>query len=234
MRFAELSRCVDETLALEGTPGPGERDDVDAREDLLRRLDYLGGALRWDRRRLPAAAPTGGELVGVVRDLQRAVVAYLDALRPLLAAGRRRGPVRSRKKRAVLAQRIFTAEKAVAVADGLLSRGAPVEALRTLSGVRLPRVAGPTADAAFTDACRTAVAGVEADAAARETALGELVEQLGDVLDRHVDALLTAVAADAEGRRLLERAAQRSGRAGQPVPEQPDAAEPRADALPRR
>jgi len=234
MRFAALSRCVDETLALEGTPGPGERDDVDAREDLLRRLDYLGGALRWDRRRLPAAAPAGGELVGVVRDLQRAVVAYLDALRPLLAAGRRRGPVRSRKKRAVLAQRIFTAEKAVAVADGLLSRGAPVEALRTLSGVRLPRVAGPTADAAFANACRTAVAGLEADAAARETALGELVEQLGDVLDRHVDALLTAVAADAEGRRLLERAAQRSGRAGQPVPEQPDAAEPRADALPRR
>jgi hypothetical protein len=233
MRFAALSRCVDETLALEGTPGPGERDDVDAREDLLRRLDYLGGALRWDRRRLPAAAPAGGELVGVVRDLQRAVVAYLDALRPLLAA-RRRGPVRSRKKRAVLAQRIFTAEKAVAVADGLLSRGAPVEALRTLSGVRLPRVAGPTADAAFTDACRTAVAGVEADAAARETALGELVEQLGDVLDRHVDALLTAVAADAEGRRLLHRAAQRSERAGQPVPEQADAAEPRADALPRR
>ena len=233
MRFAALSRCVDETLALEGTPGPGERDDVDAREDLLRRLDYLGGALRWDRRRLPAAAPAGGELVGVVRDLQRAVVAYLDALRPLLAA-RRRGPVRSRKKRAVLAQRIFTAEKAVAVADGLLSRGAPVEALRTLSGVRLPRVAGPAADAAFTDACRTAVAGVEADAAARETALGELVEQLGDVLDRHVDALLTAVAADAEGRRLLHRAAQRSERAGQPVPEQADAAEPRADALPRR
>jgi len=233
MRFAALSRCVDETLALEGTPGPGERDDVDAREDLLRRLDYLGGALRWDRRRLPAAAPAGGELVGVVRDLQRAVVAYLDALRPLLAA-RRRGPVRSRKKRAVLAQRIFTAEKAVAVADGLLSRGAPVEALRTLSGVRLPRVAGPTADAAFTDACRTAVAGVEADAAARETALGELVEQLGDVLDRHLDALLTAVAADAEGRRLLHRAAQRSERAGQPVPEQADAAEPRADALPRR
>jgi len=233
LRFAALSRCVDETLALEGTPEPGERDDVDAREDLLRRLDYLGGALRWDRRRLPAAAPAGGELVGVVRDLQRAVVAYLDALRPLLAA-RRRGPVRSRKKRAVLAQRIFTAEKAVAVADGLLSRGAPVEALRTLSGVRLPRVAGPTADAAFANACRTAVAGLEADAAARETALGELVEQLGDVLDRHVDALLTAVAADAEGRRLLERAAQRSGRAGQPVPEQPDAAEPRADALPRR
>ena len=232
-RFVALSRCVDETLALEGTPEPGERDGVDAREDLLRRLDYLGGALRWDRRRLPAAAPAGGELVGVVRDLQRAVVAYLDALRPLLAA-RRRGPVRSRKKRAVLAQRIFTAEKAVAVADGLLSRGAPVEALRTLSGVRLPRVAGPTADAAFTNACRTAVAGLEADAAARETALGELVEQLGDVLDRHVDALLTAVAADAEGRRLLERAAQRSGRAGQPVPEQPDAAEPRADALPRR
>jgi hypothetical protein len=234
MRFTALSRCVDETLALEGTPEPGERDDVDAREDLLRRLDYLGGALRWDRRRLPAAAPAGGELVGVVRDLQRAVVAYLDALRPLLAGGRRRGPVRSRKKRAVLAQRIFTAEKAVAVADGLLSRGAPVEALRTLSGVRLPRVAGPTADAAFTDACRTAIAGVEADAAARETALGELVEQLGDVLDRHVDALLTAVAADAEGRRLLHRAAQRSERVGQPVPEQADAAEPRADALPRR
>src|SRR6185312_12322424 len=68
MRFAALSRCVDETLALEGTPGPGEPDDVDAREDLLRRLDYLGGALRWDRRRLPAAAPAGGELVGVVRD----------------------------------------------------------------------------------------------------------------------------------------------------------------------
>jgi len=234
LRFAALSRCVDETLALEGTPEPGERDDVDAQEDLLRRLDYLGGALRWDRRRLPAAGPVGGELVGVVRDLQRAVVAYLDALRPLLAAGRRRGPVRSRKKRAVLAQRIFTAEKAVAVADGLLSRGAPVEALRTLSGVRLPRVAGPTADAAFANACRTAVAGLEADAAARETALGELVEQLGDVLDRHVAALLTAVAADAEGRRLLQRAAQRSERAGQSVPEQAEAAEPRADALPRR
>ena len=233
LRFSALSRCVDETLALEGTPEPGERDGVDAREDLLRRLDYLGGALRWDRRRLPAAAPAGGELVGVVRDLQRAVVAYLDALRPLLAA-RRRGPVRSRKKRAVLAQRIFTAEKAVAVADGLLSRGAPVEALRTLSGVRLPRVAGPTADAAFANACRTAVAGLEADAAARETALGELVEQLGDVLDRHVAALLTAVAADAEGRRLLQRAAQRPERAGQSVPEQAEAAEPRADALPRR
>jgi hypothetical protein len=233
-RFAALSRCVDETLALEEAPESGERIGVDAREDLLRRLDYLGGALRWDRRRLPAAVPAGGELVGVVRDLQRAVVAYLDALRPLLDAGRRRGPVRSRKKRAVLAQRIFTAEKAVAVADGLLSRGAPVEALRTLSGVRLPRVAGPTADAAFTNACRAAVTGLEADATARETTLDELVEQVGDVLDRHVDALLTAVAADAEGRRLLQRSARRSERAGQPVPEQADAAEPRAGALPRR
>ena len=230
LRFTALSRCVDETLALEGTPEPGERDDVDAREDLLRRLDYLGGALRWDRRRLPAAAPAGGELVGVVRDLQRAVVAYLDALRPLLAAGRRRGPARSRKKRAVLAQRMFLAEKAVAAADGLLSRGAPVEALRTLSGVRLPRVAGPTADAAFTTACRAAVAGLEEDATAREARLDELTGQLGDVLDQHVDALLTAVAADAEGRRLLHRSAQHSE---QKVPEQADAADRPADVLPR-
>jgi hypothetical protein len=118
----------------------------------------------------------------------------------------------------------------VAAADGLLSRGAPVEALRTLSGVRLPRVAGPTADAAFTSACRAAVAGLEEDAAARETRLDELVEQIGDVLDRHVDALLTAVAADAEGRRLLHRSAQRSE---QPVPEQAAAADKPAGVLPR-
>jgi hypothetical protein len=130
----------------------------------------------------------------------------------------------------VLAQRMFLAEKAVAAADGLLSRGAPVEALRTLSGVRLPRVAGPTADAAFTTVCRAAVAGLEEDAAARETRLDELVEQIGDVLDRHVDALLTAVAADAEGRRLLHRSAQRSE---QQVPEQADAADKPAGALPR-
>ena len=228
-RFAALSRCVDDTLAHE-EEAPGEGTAAEAGEDLLRRLDYLGGALRWDRRRLPAAAPAGGELVGVVRDLQRAVVAYLDALRPLLAAGRRRGPARSRKKRAVLAQRMFLAEKAVVAADGLLSRGAPVEALRTLSGVRLPRVAGPTADAAFTTACRAAVAGLEEDATARETRLDELTEQLGDVLDRHVDALLTAVAADAEGRRLLHRSAQPSE---QEVPEQAAAADRPADVLPR-
>jgi hypothetical protein len=240
-RFAALSRCVDETLAREETPDAEERPAVDAREDLLRRLDYLGGAVRWDRRQLPAAAPAGGQLCAVVRELRRGVVGYLDALRPLLVPGRRRGPARSRKKRAVLAQRMFFAEKEVAAADGLLARGAPVEALRTLSGVRLPRVAGPTADAAFTTACRAAATGLEAEATARETALQELVGQCGDVLDRHVDALLTAVAADAEGRRLLHRSAERSGRAApeqngsaQPVPQQADAADERADAVPRR
>lgn len=212
-RFAALSRCVDDTLALEGPPDEAaarEHPPVDAREDLMRRLDYLGGALRWDRRRLPAAAPTGGALRAVVRELSRAVTAYLDALRPLLATRRR--PVRSRKKRAVLAQSIFLAEKEVAAAEGLLGRGAPVEALRTLAGVRLRRVGGPTADAAFITACRAAAAGLRADAAARETALGELAEQCGDVVDQHVDALLAAVAADAEGRRLLHRSAQRSAR----------------------
>jgi hypothetical protein len=231
-RFAALSRCVDETLALEEAP-EGDADGgtaVDAREDLLRRLDYLGGAVRWDRRRLPAAAPAGGELCAVVRDLKRGVVAYLDALRPLLAAGRRRGPARSRKKRAILAHRIFLAEKDLAAADGLLARGAPVEALRTLSAVRLPRVAGPTADAAFTTACRVAAAGLEADAAARENALSELAGQCGDVLDRHVDALLAAVAADAEGRRLLHRSAERSVRAAADQ----DGADDRESALPRR
>jgi hypothetical protein len=214
-RFAALSRCVDETLALEEAPDADTdgRAAVDAREDLLRRLEYLGGAVRWDRRRLPAAAPVGGGLCEVVRELKRGVAAYLDALRPLLAAGRRRGPARSRKKRAVLAQHIFLAEKDLVAADGLLARGAPVEALRTLSAVRLPRVAGPTADAAFTTACRAAVAGLEADAAARETALSALAEQCGEVLDRHVDALLAAVATDAEERRLLNRSAERSVRA---------------------
>ena len=50
-RFAALSRCVDETLATEEAPGVARESGtaVDAREDLLRRLDYLGGALRWDR-----------------------------------------------------------------------------------------------------------------------------------------------------------------------------------------
>jgi hypothetical protein len=236
-RFAALSRCVDETLAREEAPAPGQRPAVDAREDLLRRLDYLGGAVRWDRRQLPAAAPLGGELSAVVRELRRGVVAYVDALRPLLAAGRRRGPARTRKKRAVLAQRIFFAEKEVAAADGLLARGAPVEALRTLAGVPLPKVAGPTADAAFTTASQAAAVGLAADAKARETALEALVGQCGEVLDRHVDALLAAVAADAEGRRLLHRSAERSGRAAaepQALPRQADTGDDRADALPRR
>jgi len=117
----------------------------------------------------------------------------------------------------------------VVAADGLLARGAPVEALRTLSAVRLPRVAGPTADAAFMTACRAATAGLKADAAAREAALAELAEQCGEVIDRHVDALLAAVAADAEGRRLLHRSAARSGRAAGP-----DGADDRETALPRR
>jgi hypothetical protein len=232
-RFAALSRCVDETLALEeeapDADGAGSTA-VDAREDLQRRLDYLGGAVRWDRRRLPAAAPAGGGLCAVVRELRRGVVAYLDALRPLLAAGRRRGPAKSRKKRAVLAQRIFLAEKDLVSADGLLARGAPVEALRTLSTVRLPRVAGPTADAAFTTACRAAAAGLAADAAAREKALEELAGQCGEVLDRHVDALLAAVAADAEARRLLHRSAARPDRATAG----PDGADDRESALPSR
>ncbi len=219
IRFAALSRCVGETLAMEEALRPSsdevDPDDplaIDAREDLLRRLDFLGGALRWDRRQLPAAAPSGGELSVVIRELRRGVTAYLDGLRPLLSTRRRRGPVRSRKQRAVLAQSICMAEKEVAVADGLLTRGAPVEALRTLAAVRLRQVAGPTADAAFTTACRTAAAGLRADAAAREAALAELVEQCAEILDQHVDALLSAVAADAEGRRLLHRAALRSGR----------------------
>jgi len=196
-RFAALSHCVDETLAVEesrrSTDETGE--PVDVREDLLRRLDFLGGALRWDRRRLPAAAPSGSELSVVVRELKRGITAYVDALRPP-AAGRR-GPVRSRKKRAELAHIIFVAEKEVAAADALLARGAPVEALRTLGGVRLPKVAGPTADAAFTVACRGAAAGLRVDTAAREVTLGELVEQCGEIIDQHVDALLAAVAAAA-------------------------------------
>ncbi len=245
-RFAALSRCVDETLAQEEGPwqapaedGQGARPVVDPREDLLQRLEFLGGALRWDRRRLPAAAPAGSEMGAVVRELRQAVLAYLDALRPLLTR-RRRGPVRSRKKRALLAQTIFLAEKEVAAADGLLARGAPVEAVRTLAGVRLRRVAGPTADAAFTTACRTAVAGLREEAAAREAALEELVGQCGAVLDQHVDALLTAVAADAEGRRLLHRAALRSVRAAarqdssEDTADRADAADERTGALPGR
>lgn len=230
-RFAALSRCVDETLALEEAPDADTdgRAAADAREDLLRRLEYLGGAVRWDRRRLPAAGPAGGGLCAVVRELKLGVAAYLDALRPLLAAGRRRGPARSRKKRAVLAQHIFLAEKDLVAADGLLARGAPVEALRTLSAVRLPRVAGPTADAAFTTACQAAVAGLEADAAARATALSELAGQCGEVLDRHVDALLAAVATDAEERRLLNRSAERSVRAVEA-----DGVDDRQGALPTR
>jgi hypothetical protein len=234
-RFATLSRWVDDTLATqeERMPSPdegGAGEYVDAREDLLRRLDFLGGALRWDRRRLPAAAPIGSELGVVVRELKRGITAYVDALRPLLATRRRRGPVRSRKKRAELAHIIFLAEKEVAAAEALLARGAPVEALRTLGGVRLPKVAGPTADAAFTTACRTAAAGLRVDAAAREVALNELVEQCGEVLDQHVDALLSAVAVDAEGRRLLHRSARRSVQATAGEDEEP--ADERAGALP--
>jgi hypothetical protein len=85
-RFAALSRCVDDTLAHEEAPGEGTA--AEAGDDLLRRLDYLGGALRWDRRRLPAAAPVGGELVAVVRDLQRAVA----RLPRRAAPAARRGP----------------------------------------------------------------------------------------------------------------------------------------------
>lgn len=226
-RFAALSHCVDETLAMEesrrSTDETGE--PVDAREDLLRRLDFLGGALRWDRRRLPAAAPSGSELSVVVRELKRGITAYVDALRPLAASRRRRGPVRSRKKRAELAHIVFVAEKEVVAADALLARRAPVEALRTLAGVRLPKVAGPTADAAFTVACRSAAAGLRVDTAAREVTLGQLVEQCGEILDNHVDALLAAVAADAEARRLLHRSARRSVQAD---------GELEAGALPRR
>src|SRR5947199_10767278 len=101
-RFAALSRCVDETLALEEVPWPspaeggtGAHPTVNARQDLLGRLEFCGDALRWDRRRLPAAAPTGGELGAVVRELMRAVTAYLDGLRPLLVTRGHRGPVRS-------------------------------------------------------------------------------------------------------------------------------------------
>jgi hypothetical protein len=206
-RFAALSRSVDETLALEEAreeAAKGERHAFFAREDLLGRLDYLGSALRWDRRHLPAATPARGELSAVFRDLERAVVAYLSALRSLLAVRGRRDPVRSRKQRALLTQSIFRAEKDMMAAEELLARGAPVEACRTLAGVRLPQVAGPTADAAFTTACRAAAAGLRADAAAREAALAELVQQCGEILDRHVDELLSAVAADAE-ERLLQR-----------------------------
>ena len=133
--------------------------------------------------------------------------------------------MRSRKKRAELAHIIFVAEKEVVAADALLARGAPVEALRTLAGVRLPKVAGPTADAAFTVACRSAAAGLRVDTAAREVTLGQLVEQCGEILDKHVDALLAAVAADAEARRLLHRSARRSVQAD---------GELEAGALPRR
>ena len=161
----------------------------------------------------------------VVRELKRGVTAYVDAPRSLVATRRRRGPVRSRKKRAELAHIIFVAEKKVVAADALLARGAPVEALRTLAGVRLPKVAGATADAAFTVACRSAAAGLRVDTAAREVTLGELVEQCGVILDQHVDALLAAVAADAEGRRLLHRSARRSVQADGAL---------EAGALPRR
>ena len=65
-RFAALSRCVDQTLAgaQEPWPSPDEADAaeppaVETREDLLRRLDFLGGALRWDRRRLPRPRRSG-------------------------------------------------------------------------------------------------------------------------------------------------------------------------------
>lgn len=246
-RLAALSRCVDETLAMAEEPRPlldeadaGEHPVVDAREDLLRRLDFLGGALRWDRRRLPAAAPLGGELSAVVRELKRGVTAYVDALRPLLVTRRRRGPVRSRKKRTELAHIIFLAEKEVAAAEALLARGAPVEALRTLAGVRLPKVAGPTADAAFAVACRAAAAGLRMDAAAREVAVAQLGEQCGVIIDQHVDTLLAAVAADAEGRRLLHRSAQRSVQASadqdgaQDTADATEQADERAGVLPGR
>jgi len=77
---------------------------------------------------------------------------------------------------------------------------------------------------------RTAAAGLRVDAAAREVALNELVEQCGEVLDQHVDALLSAVAVDAEGRRLLHRSARRSVQATAGEDEEP--ADERAGALP--
>ena len=59
------------------------------------------------------------------------------------------------------------------VADGLLARGAPVEALRTLSAVRC-RASQADRRRRLHDGLPAAAAGLEADATARENALSEL------------------------------------------------------------
>jgi hypothetical protein len=181
-----------------------------ARWVALRRLDAVGHALRWERRRLPSAtAQTRADLEAVFRELERGVAGYLEALRPLtLAAGfRGAGPALDRRDRTVLTLRIAEMERQIAAAAAIVARGAPLEALRTLSAVALPTIAGRAADAELKTACGAAAAGLRVVAARREAALGELVAFSAAAVDRALSLLHDGLAADAAERRREHRAA---------------------------
>ena len=185
------------------------RRAVSTRRELMRQLQTAGHALRWDRRRMPSATGQLRVEVGeVVHELGQGVAGYVAALRPLTeAAGGGHGQALKRRERAELARRIVEAEMQMAKAEGLVARGAPLEALRTLSAVSVPDRAGRSADAALAMASGAAAAGLRVVAARRDAALGELVAHCAAAVDRHVAVLHDAVLADAEERRRVHRAA---------------------------
>jgi hypothetical protein len=182
------------------------RRAVAARQELLRALQTFGDALRWDRRRQPSASAQLRADVGqVVHELGRGISGYLDALRPLAAADG--GRSLKRRERAELGRRIADVERQVAAADAQSAHGAPFDALRALTAVSLPNVAGRSADAALATACGAAAAGLRVVAARRAAELWGLAAHCATAVDRHLTALHDTVAADTEARRRADRAA---------------------------
>jgi hypothetical protein len=206
-----------------------------ARWVVLRRLDAVGHALRWDRRRLPSAtAQTRADLEAVFRELEGGVAGYVDALRPMTLARSLRGarPALNGRDRTVLALRIAEMEREIAAAAAILARGAPLEALRTLSAVALPPIAGRAADAELKTACEAAAAGLRVVAARREAALGELVAFSAAAVDRALYLLHDALAADAAQRRREHRAAFDAVAAAAECPREASGGDTRSTTIP--
>ena len=218
LRDLHLSRSNVEALGVTPWETAAERYVVErrqraaaARSAVIGHLDAVGDAIRADRKRLgPTGSQTAGYLGEVNRELRQAVVARLDAIRPLLEARRRRGAVCLRRRdREVLVSFMVSAMRQIKAADAAAA-GAPLPSLRMLAALELPSGGGLPPDTAFRAACRAVEAGLRVCARHSDGVLAAQITHYGTTIDAELDRLHTAVTTEAQERRRLHDEAFRA------------------------
>jgi hypothetical protein len=142
--------------------------------------------------------------------LHIALTTHVETLRTAL--GRRRaGSTRGLRKRdrAALAAYLDHAQMQLTAA-AWLAGGDPLAALRALAAVPLPITVGVPPDTDLAAACGVVEAGLRVSAAGRNACLDARIAHCEAAIDRHLRALLAAVAAEAEERGRLDHTTLRT------------------------